>query len=52
MYILTAILWTVLLGVQIIDALNGGQPTWFDVFVPLICMVINEWVDAANHHQI
>jgi hypothetical protein len=52
MYVLTAMLWTVLLIGQIIDASNGGQPTWFDVFIPLTCMVINDWVDAANHHQI
>lgn len=51
MYILTAILWTVLLTLQIIDALNGGQPTWFDVFVPLTCMIINVWVDVANHRR-
>ena len=51
MYILTAILWTLLLIGQMFDASNGGQPTWFDVFVPLICMVIGEWIDAAIHHR-
>lgn len=52
MYVLTAILWTILLIGQMIDASMGNQPTWFDVFVPLLCMVIGEWIDAANHHQI
>lgn len=52
MYVLTAVFWTILLIGQIIDASTGGQPTWFDVFIPLICMVICDWLDAANHHQI
>ena len=51
MYVLTAILWTLLLIGQMIDASNGNQPTWFDVFIPLTCMVIGEWVDAAIHHR-
>ena len=52
MYILTAALWTILLIGQIIDASTGGQPTWLDVFIPLICIVVCDWLDAANHHLI
>lgn len=51
MYTLTAILWTILLVGQIIDASIGGQPTWFDVFIPLTCMVLNDWVEAAKNHR-
>lgn len=51
MYVLTATLWTILLVGQIIDASLGSQPTWFEVFMPLTCVVLNAWVDAANHHR-
>lgn len=51
MYVLTAVLWTILLIGQIIDASNGGQPIWFDVFIPLTTLAICEWIDAAKHHR-
>lgn len=49
MNMILAILWTFVLVMHIWNMSNGGQPTWFDVFLPLICLVINDWIETAKN---
>ena len=40
-----AFIWTFILGWAIIEDINGFKPTWFVVYVPLIYVVVDKWVD-------
>lgn len=40
-----AFIWTFILGWAIIKDINGFVPTWFVVYVPLIYIVIDKWID-------
>ena len=40
-----AFIWTFLLGWAIVEDINGFMPTWFVVYVPLIYVVIDKWID-------
>lgn len=38
-----AIMWTVVLGVDILSAIIGMEPNWMLVFGPLVCLVADRW---------
>ena len=40
-----AFIWTFILGWAIIKDINGFVPTWFVVYVPLIYITIDKWID-------
>lgn len=40
-----AFIWTFILGWAIVKDMSGFVPTWFVVYVPLIYVVIDKWVD-------
>lgn len=41
-----AVLWTMVLLLHSVNAFDGAEPTWFLVFIPVIVLVINYWVDV------
>ena len=45
MKLLLAILWSVVMVVDIISAVIGNAPTWVLVFCPLTILVIDKWDD-------
>lgn len=42
----SAIMWTSMLIMNIIFAAGGIEPTWSSVFCPLICLVLQRWLDV------
>jgi hypothetical protein len=44
-----AIIWTVCLVLDIIDAAIGGSPSWILVFCPLIVLVWRYWQDYIEN---
>lgn len=48
MKLLLAILWSVVMVVDIISAVIGNAPTWVLVFCPLIILVIDKWEDYTR----
>lgn len=40
-----AIMWTVCLITDIMQAAAGVQPSWVSVFCPLICLTAQRWED-------
>ena len=45
MKLLLAILWSVVMAVDIISAVVGNDPNWILVFCPLIILVMDKWED-------
>ena len=45
MKLLLAILWSVVMVVDIISAVVGNAPNWILVFCPLIILVMDKWED-------
>ena len=45
MKLLLAILWSVVMAVDIISAVFGNDPNWILVFCPLIILVMDKWED-------
>ena len=45
MKLLLAILWSVVMAVDIISAVAGNDPNWILVFCPLIILVMDKWED-------
>ena len=45
-----AILWTIVLITCILNMANGGQPTWSNVFLPLICLIIRDWIEVIEDY--
>ena len=46
--IICALAWTVIFISCIFDYRNNTQPSWFVVFTPLICVMLDSWVDVLN----
>lgn len=51
MNMILAILWTFVLIMRIFDMLNGGEPTWLDVILPLICLVLDNWTAVRRERR-
>lgn len=45
MKLLLAILWSVVMVIDIINAVIGNDPNWILVFCPLIILVMDKWED-------
>lgn len=45
MKLLLAILWSVVMVVDIISAVVGNAPSWILVFCPLVILVMDRWED-------
>ena len=45
MKLLLAILWSVVMAVDIISAVVGNDPNWILVFCPLVILVMDKWED-------
>lgn len=45
MKLLLAILWSIVMVVDIISAVVGNDPNWILVFCPLIILVMDKWED-------
>ena len=45
-----ALLWIILLIMRIVSALNGGEPTWYDVFLPFLVLFIGNWFKVLDEH--
>ena len=45
MKLLLAILWSVVMAIDIISAVVGNDPNWILVFCPLIILVMDKWKD-------
>lgn len=45
MKLLLAILWSVVMAVDIITAVVGNDPNWILVFCPLVILVMDKWED-------
>ena len=46
--IVCALAWTVVFISCIFDCFNGNQPSWVVVFTPLVCVMLDSWVDVLN----
>lgn len=44
MYLLIAVLWTIVLTSNIIVAGMGGEPTWSQIFAPLTVITLDAWI--------
>lgn len=43
-----AIMWSIILILDIASALTGGTPSWFSVFCPLLVLVLRYWMDYLS----
>ena len=48
MKLLLAILWSIVMAVDIISAAVGNDPNWILVFCPLIILVMDKWEDSIQ----
>lgn len=51
MKLLLAILWSVVMAVDIISAVAGNDPNWILVFCPLSILVMDKWEDYIRSHH-
>ena len=51
MKLLLAILWSVVMAVDIINAVVGNDPNWILVFCPLIILVMDKWEDYIQSRR-
>lgn len=51
MKLLLAILWSVVMVIDIISAVIGNDPNWILVFCPLIILVMDKWEDYIQSHH-
>ena len=51
MKLLLAILWSVVMAVDIISAVAGNDPNWILVFCPLGILVMDKWEDYIRSHH-
>lgn len=51
MKVTVAILWTIILILHILIMSDGGQPTWLNIILPLIYIIINAWTDVIEDRR-
>lgn len=48
MELLLAIMWSIVLMIDLASALVGNAPSWMLVFCPLSILVLKYWIDYFN----
>lgn len=46
-----SIVWTFQLVIYIVSAHVGHTPSWLDVFVPLLYLIIRSWTEYSEEHM-
>ena len=44
-------LWTLAFSLQLASCICGSEPLWVNVLVPIICLMLNSWLEVFKDRK-